>query len=300
MNFFTMGSLSAYTKNLGMQMKWQQKKENNDFSADGRTSITDPVRKQAEDIRKANADGSAKMSSQIDLKLKSGQKLTAEEMEYLQKTDPQKYQKIKAMQAEQESYEKELKRCKTKEEVQRVRMVHTASSLNAVNSIKNNPVIPEEKKFELIMQEHYKHMALEESTREFVESGRYAKLPTEAEKAEAEKELKEAEEDEMNIKDPAEDAAEETERADDIEDRKTEAGKGIEAVKTESEKTVQQAAAESVKQKLKYASAKREMTRMEAETSPEAMKVKRAKAQAAYKDAQIEEISIKGVDIRVE
>lgn len=303
MNFFTMGNLSTYTKNLGMQMKWQQKKENNDFSADGSTNITDPIRKQAEDIRKANADGTTKMNSQIDLKLKTGRKLTAEEMEYLQKTDPQKYQKIKAMQAEQESYEKELKRCKTKEEVQRVRMAHTAGSLNAVNSIKNNPVIPEEKKFELIMREHYKHMALEESTREFVESGKYAKLPTEAEKAEAEKELKEAKEDEMNIKNSSEDM-EEAEEAEEAED--TETGQTEEMIKQAAEQKnadqnrVKEAAAESVRQKLKNVSGEKEQTRMEAETTPEAMKVKRAKAQAAYKDAQIEVISAKALDIRVE
>ena len=281
-------------------MKWQQKKKNNDFSADGSTNITDPVRKQAEDIRKANADGTTKMNSQIDLKLKTGRKLTAEEMEYLQKTDPQKYQKIKAMQAEQESYEKELKRCKTKEEVQRVRMAHTAGSLNAVNSIKNNPVIPEEKKFELIMQEHYKHMALEESTKEFVESGKYAKLPTEAEKAEAEKELKEAKEDEMNIKDSSEDM-EEAEEAEDIEAGKTEETiQQAAEQETADQNRLKEAAAESVRQKLKNVSGEKEQTRMEAETTPEAMKVKRAKAQTAYKDAQIEVISAKALDIRVE
>ena len=40
---------------------------------------------------------------------------------------------------------------------------------------------------ELIWQEHMKNQALEEVTKEFVESGKYAKLPTEAEKAKAEK-----------------------------------------------------------------------------------------------------------------
>lgn len=196
MNFFTFQSINTYTRNMEMQMKWQKRKETNDFTADGSTHM-EAWRRQAEEIRKSNADGSAKMANQIDLKLGSGQKLTAEEMEYLKKHDPQTYQRVKQIEAEQESYEKELKRCKTKDEVQRVRMAHTASSLNAVNSIKNNPVIPEEKKLELIMQEHRKHMALEESTREFVESGKYAKLPTEEERLKAEKDLKEAEEAEL-------------------------------------------------------------------------------------------------------
>lgn len=290
MNFFTVQNMNTYTKNMEMQMKWQKKKSTGDFKADGSTKITDPVRQQAEEIRKSRADGSSKLSAQIDLKLQSGKKLTPEEMDYLQKTDPQKYQKIKAMEAEQENYEKELKRCKTKEEVQRVRMAHTATSLSAVNSIKNNPAIPEEKKLELIMQEHYKHMALETSTQEFIESGKYAKLPTEAEKAKAEKDLKEAKEAELGIKEP-EDKTEEAEPAE---------AEGREISEDKDDKNILQekAAMELTKRELRN---EREMTRMEAETTPEAMKVKRARAQAAYKENQPEIISVRQtLDLKAE
>ncbi len=290
MNFFTMQSMGNYTRNLEMQMKWQKKKTTGDFTADGSTKLGDPVRQQAEEIRKSRRDGSSKMSAQIDMKLQSGKKLTAEEMDYLQKTDPQKYQKIKAMEAEQENYEKELKRCKTKEEVQRVRMAHTATSLNAVNSILNNPVIPEEKKFELIMQEHYKHMALETSTQEFVESGRYAALPTEAEKAKAEKDLEEAKEAELGIEEPEEET--ETDETKDAETKES----GSTKKEAEAEKILKDHAA----LELAKIRNEREMTRMEAESTPEAMKVKRARAQAAYKENQPEIISIRqALDVKV-
>lgn len=290
MNFFTVQNMNTYTKNMEMQMKWQKKKSTGDFKADGSTKITDPVRQQAEEIRKSRADGSSKLSAQIDLKLQSGKKLTPEEMDYLQKTDPQKYQKIKAMEAEQENYEKELKRCKTKEEVQRIRMAHTATSLSAVNSIKNNPAIPEGKKLELIMQEHYKHMALETSTQEFVESGKYAKLPTEAEKAKAEKDLKEAKEAELGIKEPK-DKTEDKEPAE-AEDQEVLEDKDNENILQEK------AAMELAKRELRN---EREMTRMEAETTPEAMKVKRARAQAAYKENQPEIISVRQtLDLKAE
>ena len=52
-----MQSLGKYTKNMEMQMKWQQKKSNNDFTADGTTKLTDPIARQAEQIRLAQADG---------------------------------------------------------------------------------------------------------------------------------------------------------------------------------------------------------------------------------------------------
>lgn len=340
MNFFTVQSIGAYTRNLEMQLKWQQKKDNNDFTADGSTKLNDPVARQAEEIRQAQADGSAKLGAQIRSKLANGQKLTMEEMEYLEKHDPQTYQKVKAIEAEQKSYEKELKRCKTKEEVQRVRMNHTAASLSAVNNIKNNPAIPEERKLELIWQEHMKNMAFEETTREFVESGRYAKLPTEAEKAEAEKEIKEAKEAELGIEDPAEDSeakdpAEDEADADCVNDgtptdkasqmkeevmtgradRKTEdvltgaAGRETEEVLAGRAggmkgsilaDKARAAAIHEAQQKSREILNGHRLTRMEAETTPEALKVKRARAQAAYHENREDMMPKQLYDVKVD
>lgn len=300
MNFLMTQSLNAYTRNMEMQMKWQKRKDSSDFTADGKMKL-DLISRQAEEIRQAQADGSAKLSSQIRSKLANGKKLTIEEMEYLQKNDPQLYQKVKSIEAEQKNYENELKRCKTKEEVQRVRTNHAAASLSTVNNIKNNPNIPEGKKLELIWQEHMKNQALEEVTKEFVESGKYAKLPTEAEKAEAEKELKEAKEAELGIEDPAEEVEEKDKAEADSEtdgtkeDRPADSIKearpadGAESSLAESQAgKVKKAMVDEAVQSSRAALQKHEMTRMEAETTPEALKVKRAKARAAYEGVKIE------------
>lgn len=284
MNFATVQSLNSYTKNMEMQMKWQKRKDTSDFSADGSTTIDDYVKKQAEEIRQANKDGSSKLQAQIDLKLKCGQSLTAEEMEYLRKNDPESYQHIKSMQAEQKQYEEELKRCKTKDEVERVKMLHTASSLNAVNSIMHNPAIPEEKKFELVMREHHKNAALQQSTREFVESGKYAKLPTEAERLKAEKDMKEAQEAEQHLDDPTQDTVEEV-----VEKSRENGGSEAELSKVKEE----------LIKDAKDVFSQREMTRAEAELTPEAQKVKRAKAQAAYK-AAVDPRPASVVDVKVD
>lgn len=300
MNFNMIQSLNSYTRNMEMQMKWQKRKDSSDFTADGKMKL-DLISRQAEEIRQAQADGSAKLSSQIRSKLANGKKLTIEEMEYLQKNDPQLYQKVKSIEAEQKNYENELKRCKTKEEVQRVRTNHAAASLSTVNNIKNNPNIPEGKKLELIWQEHMKNQALEEVTKEFVESGKYAKLPTEAEKAEAEKELKEAKEAELGIEDPAEEVEEKDKAEADSEtdgtkeDRPADSIKearpadGAESSSAESQAgKVKKAMVDEAVQSSRAALQKHEMTRMEAETTPEALKVKRAKARAAYEGVKIE------------
>lgn len=308
MNFFMIQSLGTYTKNMEMQMKWQQKKANNDFTADGSTKLNDPIARQAEEIRMAQADESSKISSQIRTKLANGKKLTREEMDYLQKNDPQTYQKAKAIEEEQKSYEEELKRCKTKEDVQRVKMNRTAASLSVVNSVKNNPAIPEGAKLGIIMQELMKNKALEETISAFVKSGRYAQLPTEAEKMEAEKAIEEAKAAESGTGEPksAEPGTDEPKSAESETDepkaaefrsenstagiKETSSGKSEknEAHKTEdiSDDAAKDALIHESAQKNRALLQERRKTLAEAERTPEALKVKRARVRAAYRASQ--------------
>ena len=198
-----------------------------------------------------------------------------------------------AIEEEQKSYEEELKRCRTKEDVQRVKMNHTAASLSTVNNVKNNPAIPEGAKLGIMWQELMKTRALEETMGEFVKSGRYAQLPTEAEKAEAEKALKEAKEAELGM----EDSVESTEKADNDEkeantDRAVDnGGKEVNADHAPEgipEDNGKDASLHESAQKDRRVLQERRMTVAEAEATPEALKVKRAKAHAAYKANQAE------------
>ncbi|MEZ3469342.1 MAG: hypothetical protein K1W40_13295 [Schaedlerella sp.] len=280
MDFSVMQSIGNYTKNMEMQMKWKQRKANNDFTADGSTTLRDSIARQAEEIRKSQADGSSKLSAQIRTKLAAGKKLTQEEMDYLQKNDPQTYQKAKAIEEEQKCYEEELKRCRTKEDVQRVKMNHTAASLSTVNNVKNNPAIPEGAKLGIMWQELMKTRALEETMGEFVKSGRYAQLPTEAEKAEAEKALKEAKEAELGM----EDSVESTEKADN-DGKEVNEDRAPEGISEDAGKDI---SLHGSVQRNRAVLQERRMTVAEAETTPEALKVKRARARAAYRANQAE------------
>ena len=286
MDFSAIQSLGIYTKNMEMQLKWQKKKTDNDFTADGSTKLTDPVVRQAEEIRKAQADGSAKLSSQIRTKLATGKKLTREEMEYLENHDLKTYQEVKALEAEQKSYEKKLKNCKTKEEVQQVRTDRVAASLSVVNNVKNNPAIPESAKLGIIWRELQKNMAMEESIRKFVESGEYAQLPTEAEKRKVEKELEELKKAALGIENSVE-GSEEKEL-------------GTDRVKEDvpDDKATETTIHEPVKRD-RISLQERKTTRAQVETTPEALKVKRARAHAAYKGSQVES-SNPVVDIKVD
>lgn len=280
MNFFMMQSLGKYTKTMEMQLKWQHKKKNNDFTADGSTKLNDPTARQAEAIRQAQADGSSKLSSQIRTKLATGKRLTQEEMDYLRTHDPQTYQKAKSLEEERKSYEDALDRCETKEDVERLKMNRTAAALSVVNSVKSNPAIPESAKLGIIWQELQKNKALEETINKFVESGKYAQLPTEAEKMEAEKALQEAKDAEPGIEDSAE-----TPEAKDTD------GNPNPTAPAEGDPVDEQAAQALIQetaQKSRMILQERRTSIEEAETTPEALKVKRAKVQAAYRKNQSE------------
>ncbi len=308
MNVMMISSLNTYTTNMKMQMKWQQKKSSGDFTADGAMSLEDKLLKGAMDSMDDLLGDSSKVSSaQIRTKLMSGKKLSSKEMDYLRENDPELYKKAKAIEMEREAYERELKRCKTKEEVQKVKMAHATAALAQVKNIESNPNIPKGQKLALMMEQLAKSNALGEVERKFVQSGEYKRLPSEEEKRQAEEDLKEAQDAERGIEDKtddtpqeiAKDAAAEAERdaSEATEEDAAAAEKKAATVPTDTETskkvpidTNASKKAEEVRsitydrsvRRKKAVAAKQQMTRAEAEVTPEARKVKRARAKAAY------------------
>lgn len=284
-----------------MKMKWQKKRSSKDYSADGSTTIKDSVQRQLEDIRESQKDGSKQMAAQIELKMTSGKRLTAAEMEYLKENDPQTYQKAKEIEMEREAYERELKNCKTKEDVERVKAAHAAAALDRVNDVKNNPNIPGGKKLELIKQELFKSSVREEAMQNFVKSGEYKKLPTEAERLKAEKDMEEAKKAELGLD-------EESKRGDSKEEsidntQETEAGKFTDSVTKEippQADSIKKALLELEDKEVNIENVKHKMTRAQAEVTPEARKVRQAKAKAAYamNQARLIEGTAPSIDIK--
>lgn len=287
MSIMMVTSINTYTKSMEMKMKWQKKQSSSDYTADGTTSLDSSTRKQLEDIRESQKDGSKQMAAQIELKMMSGKRLSAEEMDYLKEHDPETYKKAKAIEMEREAYERELKNCKTKEEVQRVKAAHAATALDRVNDIKNNPNIPSGKKLELIKQEHFKASALDDTMRTFTKSGEYQKLPTEAERQKAEKELEEAKKAEMGLDDESKDKVSgEAEESDEMDLTDETEDAQAEDTASAQEGSIKKALLEAEAQEAKASVYQRTKTRAQAEVTPEARKVKQAKAKAAYSASQ--------------
>lgn len=271
MNFLMINSVNSYVKGIDMKNRWQQKKEKADFSED--YTLNERQRKnemfKKSYMEQRENDNEDKTLSAINNKIAVGSKLTPDEMKYLQVKNPTLYQKLKDIEKEKKQYEEDLKKCKTKEEVDKLKMSKISSSLSAINSVKNNPNIPESKKLEIAAQEQRRLNELGEIEAKFIKSGEYAKLPTEEEKAKAEKDMREAEE---NLREVSPD--------------KTTEEKTVSKSETESEdkKDIpENQNAEEIATGTDKTDYEEKLTVTEAELTPEAKKVKRARAKAAYK-----------------
>lgn len=124
-------------------------------------------------------------------KWQAGGKLSANEMLYLQKTNPTLYQQVVNAEREAEAYEEELRRCETKDEVRRLKMNKINASIAKIQSAERAGV-PEGARLALAQAELNKIQQIERITTKFIESGEFDKLPTDAEKFEAEQAIKEA------------------------------------------------------------------------------------------------------------
>ena len=189
------GSINNHLKNIKMKSEWCQRGLDK-----SRMNKSTPswLRTKESDRQKEKTIGGIAMPEprnytleSIQNKVKSGKKLTAEEKEYLSKNDPKTLESANKAEAERANFEKDLKRCHTKEDVQRLRMQYANASISRLKAVENNPNIPLNKKLEIALEENGKTMAIQEAVKAHIISGKYAKLPTNSELREVEKEEKE-------------------------------------------------------------------------------------------------------------
>lgn len=186
---FLFGTVNSYVKGFEMENKWQTKKKSGDFKPEKKKSEIQQKNDQFKAFFKQQQElekDKDKTLEKIQNKVNSGEKLTPEEMRYLQQKNPMLYDEVRKLENECKQYEKKLRSCKTKDEVKEAKMQKTGEILTKVSSIQNNPTIPKEQKFALIMHEQKRMNAIEKVTLKFVKSGEMEKLPTREEYRKAE------------------------------------------------------------------------------------------------------------------
>lgn len=184
MSFPMIGTINDYAKSWKLQTQWNLKQQQGDLTAHGDT-LSDWLNGPDTDTDSPYGQHGDSKLRKIHQKLEAGGTLTQREREYLQAKDPEAYQELVKLEKEQEAYERALKRCRTREDVQRLKLGRVAASLTTVNAVEHNPNIGIADKLEICMREKNRCDRAEESTREFIRTGAYHRLPTEAEQAKA-------------------------------------------------------------------------------------------------------------------
>ncbi len=185
MDLLAIGNLGGYIKNLKLQSQWMLKQQQGAYNAKGKSleDWLDGTGLQTEED--AFGDRGDDELRKIHQKLEAGGKLTQKEREYLQAHDPEAYRELVNQEREQKAYEQALRRCKSQEEVDRLQINRINASLARVRSVEHDPHIPLSEKLKIAMAEKQRVDRVSASTREFMESGAYAKLPDRAEEVQA-------------------------------------------------------------------------------------------------------------------
>jgi len=181
------GSVQDAVKLNMLNSKWEQKKNTGNALSkeelNKRENWTPEQRQLNEFQEQLQKQKEGNKRTEIYNKISSGQKLSPEEEQYLGSFDPKSLSEYRQTQAERKAYEEKLKNCKTKDEVQRLKQTSLGVEFSSLKKVLNDPYIPISEKLKKAQQALGKTLNFQEAEAEFVESGEYDKLPSEAEQA---------------------------------------------------------------------------------------------------------------------
>lgn len=175
---FFSGTIQNFVKQAELKLKVEQRKQNATLpqSDEVRMEHQRQIDQISEDLKAFQEDN--KLSA-IDAKLRAGDELTDDELEYLKQKNPDLYQKAIEIKQERKEYKKELEQCKTKDEVEELQSRKMQQFMVEIKAIKKTPNISEEKKKELLEQISRRIMGIYKEYTKFVNSDEYKKLPKE-------------------------------------------------------------------------------------------------------------------------
>lgn len=171
------GTIKSAVKLDALMGKWEEKKVNNDWRKDstltGEQKMICQFQEDLANMREGNK------TEEIASKVYGGQRLTTEELEYLQKECPELYRDYVEIRNERESYERKLKKCETKEEVDRLKTDQMSQYAATAKKTFNNPNIPLGEKYRIARKLLAKITGVIEVEAEFKASKQYKDLESE-------------------------------------------------------------------------------------------------------------------------
>lgn len=161
--------LSQRKKEQGLLQRPAKKERNQELTQEER--LLQHYQEQISQMHESN------FQQELQAKLDSGQELTPEEEQYLEKVNPDALKEHEKLKEEVAAYRKQLQNCRTKKDVEKLKLYKMGQFMSEVKTVSNDPHIPEAKKKAMLEQILKRTYAIEKEHNDYTKTPEYQAKP---------------------------------------------------------------------------------------------------------------------------
>ena len=161
--------LSQRKKEQGLPQRPTKKERNQELTQEER--LLQHYQEQISQMHESN------FQQELQAKLDSGQELTPEEEQYLEKVNPDALKEHEKLKEEVAAYRKQLQNCRTKKDVEKLKLYKMGQFMSEVKTVSNDPHIPKAKKKAMLEQILKRTYAIEKEHNDYTKTPEYQTKP---------------------------------------------------------------------------------------------------------------------------
>lgn len=161
--------LSQRKKEQGFPQRPTKKERNQELTQEER--LLQHYQEQISQMHESN------FQQELQAKLDSGQELTPEEEQYLEKVNPDALKEHEKLKEEVAAYRKQLQNCRTKKDVEKLKLYKMGQFMSEVKTVSNDPHIPKAKKKAMLEQILKRTYAIEKEHNDYTKTPEYQTKP---------------------------------------------------------------------------------------------------------------------------
>lgn len=161
--------LSQRKKEQGLPQRPTKKERNQELTQEER--LLQHYQEQISQMHESN------FQQELQAKLDSGQELTPEEEQYLEKVNPDALKEHEKLKEEVAAYRKQLQNCRTKKDVEKLKLYKMGQFMSEVKTVSNDPHIPKAQKKAMLEQILKRTYAIEKEHNDYTKTPEYQAKP---------------------------------------------------------------------------------------------------------------------------
>lgn len=161
--------LSQRKKEQGLLQRPAKKERNQELTREER--LLQHYQEQISQMHESN------FQQELQAKLDSGQELTPEEEQYLEKVNPNALKEHEKLKEEVAAYRKQLQNCRTKKDVEKLKLYKMGQFMSEVKTVSNDPHIPKAQKKAMLEQILKRTYAIEKEHNDYTKTPEYQAKP---------------------------------------------------------------------------------------------------------------------------